>query len=199
MLHYLDHIENIDAPALALLHGYGSNMHDLYSLKAYLPPVNIICLQAPKVLENEAFAWYDINWDNGAKIIDSAEVASAAIEVQNAILSWIDSHKIRGKLLIGGFSQGAILSLAILKSAFKADGYVIMSGYMLPEWRDEYLEIDIPVLQTHGTMDQVIPFDWAKSGTELIRGNHFKFKSYPMAHNLNGDCIQDVSEFLEQF
>ena len=82
---------------------------------------------------------------------------------------------------------------------FKADGYVIMSGYMLPEWRDEYLEIDIPVLQTHGTMDQVIPFDWAKSGTELMRGNHFKFKSYPMAHNLNGDCIQDVSEFLEQF
>ena len=33
---------------------YGSNMQDLFSLKSYLPPVNIICLQAPKVLGHEA-------------------------------------------------------------------------------------------------------------------------------------------------
>ena len=60
-------------------------------------------------------------------------------------------------MIIGGFSQGAILSLAMLKNAYNADGYVLMSGYMLPEWRDKIWEFDIPVLQTHGTMDEVIP------------------------------------------
>jgi len=48
-------------------------------------------------------------------------------------------------------------------------------------------------------MDDVIPFDWAKSGSELMKGNHFTFKSYPMAHHLNSECIQDVREFVEQF
>ena len=48
-------------------------------------------------------------------------------------------------------------------------------------------------------LDQVIPFDWAKSGSELMKGNHFTFKSYPMAHHLNSQCIQDVREFIEQF
>ena len=148
MLDYINHIENKDVPALVLLHGYGSNMQDLFSLKPYLPPVNIICLQAPKVLGHEAFAWYDINWNNGSKIIDSEEVNRVADEVQNTVSSWIDSNNLKGKLIIGGFSQGAILSLAMLKNAYNADGYVLMSGYMLPEWRDKIWEFDIPVLQT---------------------------------------------------
>lgn len=199
MLDYINHIESTDVPALVLLHGYGSNMQDLFSLKPYLPPVNIICLQAPKVLSHESFAWYDINWNNGSKIIDSEEVDRVANEVQNTLSSWIDSNNLKGKLIIGGFSQGAILSLAMLKNAYNADGYVLMSGYMLPEWRYKIWEFDIPVLQTHGTMDQVIPFDWAKSGSELMKGNLFTFKSYPMAHHLNSECIQDVREFVEQF
>ena len=199
MLDYINHIENKDVPALVLLHGYGSNMQDLFSLKPYLPPVNIICLQAPKVLGHEAFAWYDINWNNGSKITDSEEVERVANEVQNTVSSWIDSNNLKGKLIIGGFSQGAILSLAILKSAYNAHGYVLMSGYMLPEWRHKIWEFEIPVLQTHGTMDEVIPFDWAKRGSELMKGDHFTFKSYPMAHHLNSECIQDVRKFVEQF
>ena len=103
MLDYINHIENKDVPALVLLHGYGSNMQDLFSLKPYLPPVNIICLQAPKVLGHEAFAWYDINWNNGSKIIDSEEVERVANEVQNTVSSWIDSNNLKGKLIIGGF------------------------------------------------------------------------------------------------
>ena len=199
MLDYINHVESNDAPTLVLLHGYGSNMQDLFSLKPYLPPVNILCLQAHKVLAHEAFAWYDINWNNGSKIIDSEEVDLVARMVQDTVSTWVDSNNIHGKMIIGGFSQGAILGLAMLKNAFNADGYVIMSGYMLPEWRNTIWEFEIPVLQTHGLMDEVIPFDWAKSGSQFMKGNHFTFKSYPMAHHLNSECIQDVSEFLEKF
>lgn len=161
--------------------------------------MNLVCFQAPKDLGMGGFAWYDINWDNGNKIIDDHEVATVAEQVVESITHWKKEHGLTGQVICGGFSQGAILSMAILKSGFSASGYVLMSGYMLPEWRDNSWKIDVPVLQTHGTMDHVIPFDWAASGADLLQGDLFTFKSYPMAHNLNAECIADVQQFLAQF
>lgn len=199
MLQHLHHIEGNQAPTLVLLHGYGSNMQDLFGLKPYLPPMNLVCFQAPKDIGMGGFAWYDINWDNGNKIINDHEVAAVAEQVVESITHWKKEHGLTGPVVCGGFSQGAILSMAILKGGFNASGYVLMSGYMLPEWREDSWEIDVPVLQTHGTMDHVIPFEWAQSGADLLQSNLFTFKSYPMAHNLNAECIADVQQFLEQF
>jgi predicted esterase len=89
--------------------------------------------------------------------------------------------------------------MAILKGEYEASGYVLMSGYMLPEWRNVDWNISAPVLQTHGTMDHVIPYEWAESGAKLLEQKDFEFKSYPMAHNLNAECIEDVNRFLQQF
>ena len=161
--------------------------------------MNLVCFQAPKDIDMGGFAWYDINWDNGNKIIDGHEVATVAEQVVKSITSWKKEHGLTGGVVCGGFSQGAILSMAILRSGFNATGYVLMSGYMLPEWRDDYWKVKVPVLQTHGTMDHVIPFDWAASGAELLQSDLYSFKSYPMAHNLNAECISDVQQFLEQF
>lgn len=199
MLQYLQHIESNEAPTLVLLHGYGSNMQDLFGLKSYLPPMNLVCFQAPKDIGMGGFAWYDINWDNGNKIIDDVEVTSVANQVVESIINWTQEHELVGPIICGGFSQGAILSMGILKGGFEAAGYVLMSGYMLPEWRNDHWKIEVPVLQTHGTMDHVIPFDWAASGAELLQSDLYSFKSYPMAHNLNAECISDVRQFLEQF
>jgi len=174
-------------------------MHDLFGLKPYLPPMNILCFQAPKDIGMGGFAWYDINWDNGNKIIDAEEVHSAALHVEESITLWKETHNINGAIICGGFSQGAILSMAILKGAYKAAGYVLMSGYMLPEWRNTDWNINAPVLQTHGTMDHVIPYEWAERGAKLLENKDFEFKSYPMAHNLNAECIEDVKQFLQQF
>ena len=199
MLEHIYHIEHAQSPTLVLLHGYGSNMHDLFGLKPYLPPMNILCFQAPKNIGMGGFAWYDINWDNGTKIIDAEEVHSVARLVEESIALWKEAHNIDGPVVCGGFSQGAILSMAILKKEYEASGYVLMSGYMLPEWRNADWNISAPVLQTHGTMDHVIPYEWAESGAKLLEHKDFEFKSYPMAHNLNAGCIEDVNRFLKQF
>ena len=199
MLEHIYHIEHVQSPTLVLLHGYGSNMHDLFGLKPYLPPMNILCFQAPKNIGMGGFAWYDINWDNGNKIIDAEEVHRVARLVEESIALWKEAHNIDGPVVCGGFSQGAILGMAILKGEYEASGYVLMSGYMLPEWRNADWNISAPVLQTHGTMDHVIPYEWAESGAKLLEHKDFEFKSYPMAHNLNAECIEDVNRVLKQF
>ena len=199
MLSYIHHISDPKNPTLVLLHGYGSNKEDLYGLKPYLPKLNIVCFQAPISLAMGGYAWYSIQWENGAKMIDGAAVVEAAQLVLESLKTWQEQHVRSNEVFIGGFSQGAITALQILLQGFKAKGFVLMSGYALPEWHEvlKSLSTNAPIFQSHGTMDPVIPYTWAEATAEgLSHLSEYTFHSYPMAHSLNTQCLQDIHEFL---
>jgi phospholipase/carboxylesterase len=199
MLEFIDHIESPTAPTLVLLHGYGSNKEDLFGLQPYFKGINLVCFQAPINMGTGGYAWYPIDWNNGAKIINSEEVASAQSLVLDAVNEWTSSNQISGRLVLGGFSQGAILSIAVYAGGFRADGYVFLSGYALPEWQHllSSFKSQIPVFQSHGTEDPVIPFDWAQATSKLFATNpNYNFYDYAMGHNLNMPCIEKLQEFL---
>tara|TARA_B100000925_G_scaffold266547_1_gene226446 strand:+ start:467 stop:1081 length:615 start_codon:yes stop_codon:yes gene_type:complete len=199
MLSYIHHISDPKRPTLVLLHGYGSNKEDLYGLKPYLPKLNIVCFQAPISLAMGGYAWYSIQWENGAKMIDGAAVVEAAQLVLESLKTWQEQHVRSNEVFIGGFSQGAITALQILLQGFKAKGFVLMSGYALPEWHEvlKSLSTNAPIFQSHGTMDPVIPYTWAEATAEgLSHLSEYTFHSYPMAHSLNTQCLQDIHEFL---
>ena len=199
MLSYIHHISDPKNPTLVLLHGYGSNKEDLYGLKPYLPKLNIVCFQAPISLAMGGYAWYSIQWENGAKMIDGAAVVEAAQLVLESLKTWQEQHVRSNEVFIGGFSQGAITALQILLQGFKAKGFVLMSGYALPEWHEvlKSLSTNVPVFQSHGTMDPVIPYTWAEATAEgLSHLSEYTFHSYPMTHSLNTQCLQDIHEFL---
>jgi phospholipase/carboxylesterase len=200
MLEYIDHIESATSPTLVLLHGYGSNKEDLFGLHPYFQGLNLVCFQAPIVMDMGGYAWYPIDWNNGAKIINSEEVATAKSLVLDAIAEWTAANQINGPMIIGGFSQGAILSTAVYTGGHKADGYVFLSGYALPEWYDllSSFESKTPVFQSHGTEDPVIPFEWAQATSELLAANpNYNFYEYAMGHNLNMPCIVKLQEFIK--
>ena len=200
MLEFIDHIESPTAPTLVLLHGYGSNKEDLFGLQPYFKGINLVCFQAPIDMGTGGYAWYPIDWNNGAKIINSEEVASAQSLVLDAVNEWTSSNQISGRLVLGGFSQGAILSIAVYAGGFRADGYVFLSGYALPEWQHllSSFKSQIPVFQSHGTEDPVIPFDWAQATSKLFATNpNYNFYEYTMGHNLNMPCIEKLQEFLK--
>tara|TARA_B100000927_G_scaffold133912_1_gene107965 strand:+ start:390 stop:1004 length:615 start_codon:yes stop_codon:yes gene_type:complete len=199
MLSYIHHISDPKRPTLVLLHGYGSNKEDLYGLKPYLPKLNIVCFQAPISLAMGGYAWYSIQWENGAKMIDGAAVVEAAQLVLESLKTWQEQHVRSNEVFIGGFSQGAITALQILLQGFKAKGFVLMSGYALPEWHEvlKSLSTNAPIFQSHGTMDPVIPYTWAEATAEgLSHLSEYTFHSYPMTHSLNTQCLQDIHEFL---
>ena len=199
MLEFIDHIESPTAPTLVLLHGYGSNKEDLFGLQPYFKGINLVCFQAPIDMGTGGYAWYPIDWNNGARIINSEEVASAQSLVLDAVNEWTSSNQISGRLVLGGFSQGAILSIAVYAGGFRADGYVFLSGYALPEWQHllSSFKSQIPVFQSHGTEDPVIPFDWAQATSKLFATNpNYNFYDYAMGHNLNMPCIEKLQEFL---
>ncbi len=198
MLEHVSYIDSPESPTLMLLHGYGSNKDDLFSLQPYFPGMNILCFQAPKSLDQGGFAWYDIDWTNGTKIIDPAAVKDISRSVMSDLDTWKNENHITGKTIVSGFSQGGILSMSIYSLNYEADAFVVMSGYMLPEWGEFNWLKDTPILQTHGMADPVIPFEWAEAGALKLGMNpNYSFNSYQMGHHLNAQCITDVQLFLE--
>ena len=198
MLEHVSYLDSPESPTLMLLHGYGSNKADLFSLQPYFPGMNILCFQAPKTLDQGGFAWYDIDWTNGTKIIDPAAVKDISRSVMSDLDTWKNENHITGKTIVGGFSQGGILSMSIYSLNYEADAFVVMSGYMLPEWAEFNWLKDTPLLQTHGMADPVIPFEWAEAGALKLGMNpNYSFNSYQMGHHLNAQCITDVQLFLE--
>ena len=198
MLEHVSYLHSPESPTLMLLHGYGSNKDDLFSLQPYFPGMNILCFQAPKTLDQGGFAWYDIDWTNGTKIIDPAAVKDISRSVMSDLDTWKNENHITGKTIVGGFSQGGILSMSIYSLNYEADAFVVMSGYMLPEWAEFNWLKDTPLLQTHGMADPVIAFEWAEAGALKLGMNpNYSFNSYQMGHHLNAQCITDVQLFLE--
>ena len=51
-----------DSPSIFLLHGYGSNKEDLFSLEGFLPKDHtVISLEAPILLQFGGFTWFDVD------------------------------------------------------------------------------------------------------------------------------------------
>jgi phospholipase/carboxylesterase len=69
-------------------------------------------------------------------------------------------------MILGGFSQGSMVALdAILRGAVRPAGLVLMSGTLVNEagWSPHFAALkDLPVVQTHGTLDELLPFEGAK-------------------------------------
>lgn len=181
-------------PLLLLLHGYGSNEEDLFSFASELPEdYYVISAQAPYVLQPYGYAWYAINFDADMnKFSDDKQ----AIESRELIVKFIDelvqAYPIDADgITLIGFSQGSILSYAVaLSYPEKIKRVVALSGYFNVDIMKEGFEKnDFSNLQffvSHGTVDQVIPIEWARKTPEILNllGVKNVYFEYPVGHGV---------------
>ena len=88
-----------NAPLLVLLHGYGSNMHDLFGFAPYIhEKFAIVALQAPIPLGGPSYAWYNIYFDQPqGKWSDAQqgkESVQLVLDVLDQITQQIDVNRI---------------------------------------------------------------------------------------------------------
>ena len=193
---------------LILLHGYGSNEEDLFSFATELPDnLLIISARAPQSLGFESYAWYSINFtaDEG-KFSDIPE----AIEARETIATFIDEiqekYKIApNKTFLLGFSQGTILSYSVaLNYPEKIQKIIALSGYINPELLSEnlnnkdYSKLDFFI--SHGSVDQVIPADWAKKAPLFLDNINVKnsYKEYGVGHGVAPQNFFDFKKWIEE-
>ena len=189
-------------PLLLLLHGYGSNENDLFSFAEYLhPSLLVISLRAPHTLPIMGHAWYSIHFDaeQGKWSDDEEAIGSRELVLQflDELLEIYPYDKTQVHLL--GFSQGAILSYALgLTTPKRFASVIALSGYLNENITQLPQPQDAPALYAaHGSLDEVVPFDWGQRSAELLKQKGFaiQFDALPVGHTVGQDGFYKLLEW----
>jgi phospholipase/carboxylesterase len=195
-------------PLLLLLHGYGSNEEDLFSFAAELPEeYYVISARAPFDMMYGSYAWYAINFDaDENKFSDIGQARASRDIISNFIDELIANYSIdSNNITLVGFSQGCILSYAVgLSYPEKVQRIVALSGYLNTEIAvDDFSENNfknLKIFASHGTVDQVIPVDWARKSIPILEnlGVSIVYKEYPVGHGVAPQNFFDFKNWLQQ-
>lgn len=195
-------------PLIILIHGYGSNEEDLFSFAPELTEnAFIVSVQAPYQVPPYGFAWYAISFDADMnKFSDDTQ----AVKSRDLLVQFIDElctkYPIDQKdVNLIGFSQGAILSYALAVTyPEKVNKVVALSGYFNADIMQPKADLSVynhlKIFGSHGTVDQVIPVEWARKASELLKSYaiSFEYKEYPVGHGVAPQNFYDLKAFLEQ-
>ena len=208
-LHYLIQEPKIihkKNPVLILLHGYGSNEEDLFSFAPELPDDSyVISVRAPYDLQPYGHAWYAIHFDaDENKFSDNEQAKESVTLIASFIDEIVKQYPIDTKnVTLIGFSQGAILSYATaLTYPEKIAKVVALSGYfnqdILPEVIDTKAISHLKFFVSHGTVDQVIPVDWARKAKPALEnlGLEVEYQEYPIGHGVSPKNFFDFKNWL---
>lgn len=189
-------------PLLMLLHGYGSNENDLFAFAEYLhPSLMVISLRAPHTLPMMGHAWYSIHFDaEQGKWSDDEEAIGSCELVLQFLDELMEIHPYdKTQVHLLGFSQGAILSYALgLTYAKRFASVIALSGYLNENITQLSQPDDAPALYAaHGSLDEVVPFDWGQRSAELLqqKGFDIQFDAFPVGHTVEQDGFYKLLEW----
>ena len=204
-------------PVVILMHGYGAPGTDLVPLWRELPvphEVRFVFPEAPLDLGFGGRAWWHIDMarlqDRSSKdALDrlTAEVPVGIDEARDALFGVLaalerDFGATPETTLIGGFSQGAMLATDIvLRSSRPFAGLAVLSGTLIS--RSEWLPLmkarkGLPVLQSHGRSDPVLPFAVAEQLRDELTaaGLPVEFVPFNGGHGIPGSALEGLSALI---
>lgn len=182
---------------LVVMHGLGSNEHDLLGLAPLLGDrATIASLRAP-LPYGGGWAWFGAG---GQASTDQSLIDASA----RGVLDWLDTlGDTFSRVGLLGFSQGGAMSLQLLRLAPERFAYAVqLSGFVAAGGHEgdavlAAAEPRIPAFQAIGTMDPVIePAATARTTEWMARHLDVESHAYPMAHQVTQPEIDDVVAFL---
>lgn len=210
-----------------LCHGFGAPGTDLVPLASDLATlahpaaanVSYYFPQAPLSLESFGFgegrAWWMIDIERYQRAMQSPQELErlrrevpAGMPESSQMLRETVEHVLREtglplqRILLGGFSQGSMVAVDVaLRLAERPAGLLIFSGTLLAE--REWTELakkrgPLPVLQTHGLYDQILPFSAAESLRDLFVASGFDvtFLPFPGPHTIPLEALHQTARLV---
>lgn len=181
-----------------LLHGYGSNEHDLAGLAPHLPgSLPWASLRAPLDMGYGGAAWFplDGDWLRPEPIEEATRLVWECIDAHVPATTAISAL---------GFSQGGLMVTQLLRTRPERVAHaVVLSGFVLttPQPGDAVLaQAQPPVFWGRGTADPVIPPALVSAASAWF-ADHVMLteKIYPgMGHSVNDAELADVARYLQR-
>jgi phospholipase/carboxylesterase len=196
-----------NAPLLIMLHGYGSDENDLFSFASELPEeFFIISAKAPHSMFPYGNAWYAINFNaEKGKWSDNEQAIESRDRIAKFIDEAIENYPVnKDNITLLGFSQGAILSYSLaLTYPEKVKNIIALSGYIntdiVPENINKKSLSHLSFYCSHGSVDQVIPVEWARKSPEILEslGINYKYSEFPVGHGVAPQNFYEFRSWLE--
>jgi thioredoxin len=195
---------------LLLLHGFGADERDLGGLLSYLDPEGRFVTVLPRgpVAAPPGFSWFDM-----AAAAEQADPEVALAQGFTDTLAAVDDlldaacaeHGMaREEAVVGGFSQGAGLALALAlgpSDRTRPAGVLAMSPFVPPRVLQIDLEAarEVAVLLQHGTDDPMVPVTGTRDLAEALSGAGIPvvFGEYPMGHEVALESVQQAQGWLD--
>ena len=187
--------------ALVLRHGRGADERDLYPLLDALDPERRLLGLTPRgplSLPPGGAHWYALGGlptPDPSTFCPTFEAASA----------WLDELPVPlERVVLGGFSQGAVMSWALglgRGAAKRPAAIVALSGFMP---RVDGLELDLtglegfPVGIGHGSYDPVIPVEFGREARQRVEptGAAVLYREYPLPHTIDPGFLPELRELV---
>ncbi|HSW70026.1 MAG TPA: alpha/beta hydrolase-fold protein [Gammaproteobacteria bacterium] len=219
MTNLLSSIEiNPDKPPIGsviLLHGLGADGSDFVPIISELNlaehlPLRFVFPHAPSmpVTINNGYvmrAWYDILSFTIEEHADLLGIEASTKKLHDLIQHEESLGVPAEKIILAGFSQGAVIALTTgLTYPKRLGGLLALSGYLLQ--KESIMEHAAPANQStpiflaHGTEDSVVPFKLGESIYHLLKNNNYSVAWHPyrMPHTVCMEEITDIANWLTQ-
>ena len=212
-----------DGPSVLLCHGFGASGEDLVSLNRVVTapsgtrwffPVAPLSVDTG-MPGNPGRAWWHIDMARLQLAMMRGEVRNLAGEtpeglshaanlLTQTISALVEHHNVKvEKLVIGGFSQGAMLTTELaLMQDLPIAGLVALSGTLLSKDRWDTGAVSraerLQVFQSHGTHDTILPYDNAEALRDLLatHGAAVQFVPFRGQHEIPAPVVTRLGHFL---
>ncbi|HEY2600109.1 MAG TPA: hypothetical protein VGI67_01040 [Thermoleophilaceae bacterium] len=192
--------------ALVLLHGRATDENDLFPLLDMLDPDRRLAgytLRGPLNLPPGGWHWYALA---GIPTPDP----TTFMRTFDLLSGWFDS--LYGELdlepdqvLIGGFSQGSVMSYALGLGAERPPpaGIIALSGF-LPRVPGFAFDLEsrqgLPVAIGHGTQDPVIGVEFGREAKQLLEeaGLDVTWRESPMMHGVDPAYLAELEGWVRE-
>jgi phospholipase/carboxylesterase len=186
-------------PMLVLLHGFGANEQDLLPMAARLDPrLAVASIRGPYQIRPGSYSWMN---GNTADELDNAR--RMVLECIDQIADSMGAD--RSGVYLAGFSQGAMLTLAIaLTEPEKIAGAAVLSGRLAAAVRGNHAAPErlrgFPILVTHGTDDQQIPVRSARDIRQALKpmGVAVDYHEFESGHYISDFNVGVLDQWLKR-
>lgn len=185
-----------------LLHGRGADEHDLFGLLDLLDPERRllgIAPGGPLALPPGGRHWYRL----GGIPTPEPETFRSSVALLGELLESLPVDA--GRTLLGGFSQGAVMSwaMALGPGRPRPAGVIALSGFLprVDGWAPSLGALDgLPVAIAHGTLDPVIPVAFGREARDALvaAGADVLWHESPVPHTIDPELLPELRAFVER-